>query len=101
MILEGRKERPTEGDYWNNYERTFEGMTKEDLANTPIRYMLEQKQIWIDIGFDLKADDFKLKYLGIDVEVIRKLELSDKIHKHKFVDTSMRNLIRVQFHTIY
>ena len=74
-----------------NFERSLQGTTKEDLASQPLRYLLKHVQIWIDIGFDLEADDFKLKYLGIDVEDIQKLEITDLIYKHKEVVCSTRN----------
>ena len=72
----------------------MEGMTKESLANEPQRYLLKHIQIWINIGFDLDADELMLKYLGINVDNIPKLELTNLIYKHLEVDSSTRHLIR-------
>ena len=77
-----------------NFKRSLRRVEKEDLAAKPLRYLIKHLQIWIDIGFDLEADQFKLKYIGVDVEKIRELELTDFIYKHKEVDSSTRNFIR-------
>ena len=84
-----------------NFKRSLRRVEKEDLAAKPLRYLIKHLQIWIDIGFDLEADQFKLKYIGVDVEKIRELELTDFIYKHKEVDCSTRNMIRKVYHTIH
>ena len=76
-------------------------MSKEDLAESPIRFLLKQNQIWIEIGYDLESDIFLLTYLGISLRDMRELEVSDEIFKHKVVDTSTRNLMRLSYLTIY
>ena len=101
IIIDGCKEKQNYRLDEFNESRSLIGMTKEDLANKPLRYLLEQMQIWIEISFDPQADSFTLSYLGIDVEKIQKVELSKNIFKHKVIETSTRNLIRYHYHTIY
>ena len=76
ILVNGVKEKVKPDDDKYNFERTLEGVTKEDLVKSPIRYLLEKYQIWIDIGFDPEFDNFLVRYLGINLDRMRELEVS-------------------------
>ena len=92
--MDGVKEKVTVEEDFCNFERTLEGVGVMELAWKPVRYLLERQQIWIDIGYDLEFDSFLLGYLGINLNRMRELEVSEEIFRHKVVDTSTRDIMR-------
>ena len=70
-------------------------MTKEFLAEHPMKYLLEQKQIWIEIRFSLETNAFSVSYLGVNVDKIPRMLLTDEIFQHEVVDISTKTLIKV------
>ena len=63
-------------------------MRKEELAVTPIRYVLCASQRHLSIWFDLKANHLTMKQDGLHIVLMPPLRESDDIFYHKIVDTN-------------
>ena len=50
------------------YARSFEGVTKESLADKPLKIVLKESQKYLSLGYDMAKQHMTLKQQGVDVE---------------------------------
>ena len=58
IIVNGKKENDEDKSWWKR--RSYNGVTKESLAERPIKHVLEDQRR-LSIGYDLEKDCFTLK----------------------------------------
>lgn len=58
IIVNGKKENDEDNSWWER--RSYNGVTKESLAERPIKHVLEDQRR-LSIGYDLEKDCFTLK----------------------------------------
>ena len=66
--------------------RSIEGVTKESLANKPLKIVLKESQKYLSLGYDLAKQHMTLKQEGVDVELLPLVPECDEICHSKVDD---------------
>ena len=69
-----------------HYVRSIEGMTKESLADKPLKIVLKESQKYLSLGYDLAKQHMTLKQEGVDVELLPLVPECDEICHSKVDD---------------
>ena len=54
-------------------EAMIAGMSRQALADSPVNLTLKESNWYVEIGFDLEKDRFKLKVKGVPFECFKRL----------------------------
>ena len=66
--------------------RSIEGVTKESLANKPLKIVLKESQKYLSLGYDLAKQHMTLMQEGVDVELLPLVPECDEICHSKVDD---------------
>ena len=84
ILAEGIKElAAAAADDW---VRSIEGVTKESLAEKPLKIVLKDSQKYLSLGYDLAKQHMTLMQEGVDVELLPLVPECDEICHSKVDD---------------
>ena len=66
--------------------RSIKGVTKESLANKPLKIVLKESQKYLSLGYDLAKQHMTLMQEGVDVELLPLVPECDEICHSKVDD---------------
>ena len=66
--------------------RSIEGVTKESLADKPLKIVLKESQKYLSLGYDLAKQHMTLMQEGVDVELLPLVPECDEICHSKVDD---------------
>ena len=83
IVADGKKDLTASDD---NRVRSVEGVTKESLAEKPLKVVLKDSQKYLSIGYDMAKQHMTLMQEGVDVELLPPVPECDLICHSKVDD---------------